>query len=67
MAAHVRVVDVSDADRRVLQRRMRDKGVPTREVQRARIVLLAAEGVPGKQIAGIVGCAEGTVVTGCWS
>jgi hypothetical protein len=35
MAAHVRVVDVPDADRRVLQRRMRDKGVPTREVQRA--------------------------------
>jgi transposase len=32
-------------------------------VERARIVLLAAEGVPGKRIAAIVGCAEGTVVT----
>jgi transposase len=32
-------------------------------VERARIVLLAAEGVPGKQIAAMVGCAEPTVVT----
>jgi transposase len=32
-------------------------------VERARIVLLAADEVPGKEIAAIVGCAEGTVVT----
>jgi hypothetical protein len=32
-------------------------------VERARIVLLAAEDVPGKQIAAMVGCAEPTVVT----
>ena len=57
MAAHVRVVEVPDADRRELERRVRDKGAPAREVERARIVLLAAEGVPGKQIAAIVGCA----------
>src|ERR671921_2021532 len=63
MAAHVRVVEVPDADRRELERRSRDKGAPAREVERARIVLLAAEGVPGKQIAAIVGCAEPTVVT----
>jgi transposase len=63
MAAHVRTVEVSDADRRELQRRVRDKGAPAREGERARIVLLAAEGVPGKQIAAIVGCAEPTVVT----
>jgi transposase len=63
MAAHVRTVEVPDADRRELQRRVRDKGAPAREVERARIVLLAAEGVPGKQIAAIVGCAEPTVVT----
>src|ERR687896_2214898 len=63
MAAHVRVVQVPDADRRELQRRARDKGAPARVVERARIVLLAADGVPGKQIAAIVGCAEGTVVT----
>src|SRR3954471_3845570 len=63
MAAHVRVVEVPDADRQLLERRVRDRGAPAREVERARIVLLAAEGVPGKQIAAIVGCAEPTVVT----
>src|SRR3954464_8515500 len=63
MAAHVRTVNVPEADRRQLERRARDKGAPAREVERARIVLLAAEGVPGQQIAQMVGCAEGTVVT----
>jgi transposase len=63
MAAHVPMVQVADADRRELQRRARGKGAPARQVERARIVLLAAEGVPGQQIAAIVGCAEGTVVT----
>src|SRR4051812_49860348 len=63
MAAHVQMVDVPDADRRVLQRRVRDKGAPARVVERARIVLLAADELPGKQIAAMVGCAEGTVVT----
>src|SRR3712207_6819224 len=63
MAAHVRTVVVAEADRRELQRRARSKGAPAREVERARIVLLAAEGVPGQQIAQMVGCAEGTVVT----
>src|SRR4051812_36194989 len=63
MAAHVRTVNVSKADRRELERRARDKGAPAREVERARIVLLAADGVPGQQIAEMVGCAEGTVVT----
>src|ERR671932_2281240 len=63
MAAHVRIVEVSDADRRELERRVRDKGAPAREVERARIVLLSAAGVPGKQIAATVGCAEPTVVT----
>src|ERR687894_73422 len=63
MAAHVRVVQVPDADRGELQRRARDKGGPARGAERARIVLLAADEVPGKQIATLVGCAEGTVVT----
>src|SRR3954471_10752748 len=63
MAAHVRTLDVPEADRRELQRRARDRGAPAREVERARIVLLAADGVPGQQIAEMVGCAEGTVVT----
>jgi hypothetical protein len=63
MAAHVRTVVVADADRQELRRRARSKGAPAREVERARIVLLAAEGVPGKRIAAMVGCAEPTVVT----
>src|SRR3712207_5500829 len=63
MAAHVRTVVVTEADRWELERRTRAKGAPAREVERARIVLLAAAGVPGKQIAATVGCAEPTVVT----
>src|SRR3712207_9146789 len=63
MAAHVRTVEVPEAERRELQRRARSKGAPARVVVRARIVLLAGDGVPGKQIAARVGCAEPTVVT----
>src|SRR3954471_24161331 len=63
MAAHARTVDIPEADRRELQRRARSKGAPARVVERARIVLLAGDGVPGKQIAARVGCAEPTVVT----
>jgi len=63
MPAHVRTIEVPQADRRELERRVRDKGAPARVVERARIVLLAAEEVPGKEIAAVVGCAEGTVVT----
>src|SRR3954464_10407212 len=63
MPANVRTVEVPEADRRELARRGRGKGGPSRVVERARIVLLAADGVPGKQIAAVVGCAEGTVVT----
>jgi transposase len=63
MVARVRTVDISESDRRELQRRARAKGAPARVVERARIVLLAADGVPGKQIAVRVGCAEPTVVT----
>src|SRR3954468_14112820 len=63
MAARVRTVEIPDTDRRELQRRARSKGAPARVVERARIVLLAGEGVPGKQIAARVGCAEPTVVT----
>jgi transposase len=63
MPAHVRTVEIPEADRRELERRVRDKSAPARVVERARIVLLAANEVPGKEIATIVGCAEGTVVT----
>src|SRR3954463_5738067 len=63
MAAHVRTVQLPEADRRELRRRARDMGAAARGVERARIVLLAADEVPGKQIAEMVGCAQGTVVT----
>ena len=64
MAAHVRTVVVPEVDRRELQRRARSKGAPARVVERARIVLLSLQGVPGKQIAATVGCAEPTVSPG---
>src|SRR3954451_23904321 len=60
MAGNGGPVDVPESDRRELERRVRDKGAPAREVERARIVLPAAQGVPGKQIAALVGCAETT-------
>src|SRR3954447_15606535 len=63
MAAHLRTVQLPEADRRELQRRARAKGAPARVVERARIVLMAADGVLGKQIAARVRCAEPTVVT----
>src|SRR3954453_12458648 len=63
MPAHVRTVEVPEADRRELERRGRGKGGAGRGVERARIVLLAADELPGQQIGAIVGCAEGTVVT----
>ena len=62
MPNRVRVLTVTDAERVELTRRVRAKGAPAREVERARIVLLSADGVPGKQIAARVGCAEPTVV-----
>ncbi len=57
MAAHVRTVNVPETERRELERRARHKGAPAREVERARIVLLAADGVPGQQIATLVSVA----------
>ena len=51
MAAHVKTVVVSESDRQVLQRRARAKGAPARDVERARIVLLAADGQANTAIA----------------
>ena len=62
MPNHVRVLMVSDADRAELERRARPKGAPARVVERARIVLLAADGLTGAQIAERAGCTEPTVV-----
>jgi hypothetical protein len=51
MAAHMPTVAIPEVDRRELQRRARSRSAPARVVERARVVLLAGEGVPGKQIA----------------
>jgi transposase len=58
----VRVLMVPDADRAELERRARSKGVPARAAERARIVLLAAAGLTGAEIAGQTGCTEPTVI-----
>ena len=62
MPNRVRVLTVPDADRAELERRARSKGAPARVVERARIVLLAAGGLTGAQIAGRAGCSEPTVI-----
>ena len=62
MPNRVRVLTVPDADRAELERRARSKGAPARVVERARIVLLAAAGLTGSQIAERAGCTEPTVV-----
>jgi transposase len=62
MPNRVRVVTVPDADRTELERRVRDRGAQVRVAERARIVLLAAGGLTGPQIAERAGCTEPTVI-----
>ena len=57
-----RRVDVSAEDRRALERIARASSSEVRMVERARIVLCAAEGKTGEEIAGEVGCCLPTVV-----
>jgi len=62
MPNRVRMLTVPDPDRVKLERRVRGRGGPARAAERARIVLLSAEGLTGPQIAERVGCTEPTVV-----
>src|SRR5258706_8908972 len=62
MPNRVRILTVADADRAKLDRMARDRGAPARVAERARIVLLSAEGLTGPEIAGRVGCTEPTVI-----
>src|ERR1700684_4725584 len=62
MRNRVRVLTVPEPDRVKLERRVRDRGAEARVAERARIVLLAAEGLTGPQIAERVGCTEPTVI-----
>jgi len=57
-----RRVEVSAEDRRELERIVRASSSEVRMVERARIVLCAAEGKTGKEIVGEVGCSLPTVV-----
>ena len=57
----MRIVTVRGADRAELQRRAKDRAAPE-VAERARIVLLAADGLTGPQIAERTGCAEPTVI-----
>src|SRR5262249_50000795 len=50
-----------DGDRARLERMARDRAAPARVAERARIVLLSADGLTGPQIAERVGCTEPTV------
>jgi transposase len=62
MPNRVRILTVPDEDRAELERRARDRAAPARVAERARIVLLAADGLTGPQIAERAGCTEPTVV-----
>jgi transposase len=62
MPNRVRVLTVPDDDRAELLRRSKDRGAPARVAERARIVLLAADGLTGPQIAERAGCTEPTVI-----
>ena len=62
MPNRVRILTVPDSDRAELERRARARGAAARVAERARIVLLAADGLTGPQIAARAGCTEPTVV-----
>ena len=52
---------ITEAERAELQRRVRAHTTPQRAAKRARVVLLAADGLPNRQIAPIVGMNQHTV------
>ena len=58
----IKQIEVSAEDRVELERIVRAVSSEVRLVERARIVLAAAEGLKGKEIAARVGCCEPTVV-----
>jgi len=62
MANHVKVLELPPADRAALERQMRSKSSPAKHVERARIVLLSAEGLPATAIAERVGCSRPTAI-----
>ncbi len=63
MAAHAKQIEIVGEDRPVLEKWAGARATERRLVDRARIVLLAAEGRPASEIAGRVGCSIPTVKT----
>jgi transposase len=63
MANQAKVLDVPEPDLAELRARVRSKSLSAKQVERARIVLLAAEGLPAATIAQRIGCSRPTVVT----
>ncbi len=61
MAAAAKRIEIRAEDRRELERIVRSRKAERRAVERARIVLAAAEGRPAARIASEVGCSERTV------
>lgn len=59
--AKARQIGLTARERTELERRARSRCGERRHVERAQIVLLAAEGQSAAQIAGRVGCSERTV------
>jgi transposase len=57
----VPLLAITDGERAELQRRVRAPTTPQRAAKRARVVLLAADGIPNRQIAPMVGMNEHTV------
>jgi transposase len=55
------VLDVSDVDRRELQRWLRSRTTPKALADRARIVLLSTQGLTAEQIAAQIGAVPMTV------
>src|SRR5919199_697754 len=52
---------LSEDQRRRLETWTRSRTIPQRDVQRAKVILLAAEGVPNREIATRTGCSQPTV------
>jgi transposase len=61
VAASAKRIEIGAEDRRELERVVRSRTAERRAVERARIVLAAAEGRSAARIAGEVGCSERTV------
>lgn len=63
MPNRVRVISIRDGDRPELERLAWEAAEAEHIADRARIVLLAAQGMSGREIAKRVGCSEPTVIT----